>query len=253
MPKQNSLHVFSSGAVAPPVKKCAEKFTAEHGTRFEFRIGKGEDLIEEIAKSKKGDVLTCGAEFLLDIAENKALIFHNTRKSLGSRKSAILVQTGNPMKVRTISDLAKKGTKVGVSVGGCLLGVWDDIATKAGLIEQLRKNITDIAEGCGDLIALINTKKVDAVLGWDAFKKLAMETMEVVELPKDLQVHRSTGVAVVKFTKNKKLAEEFVDFLASEKGKRIYEEYGWHHAEQKARAKPDSCDYQAKQRIMNKK
>jgi molybdate transport system substrate-binding protein len=121
------------------------------------------------------------------------------------------------------------------------------------LIEQLRKNITDTAEGCGDLIAIINTKKVDAVLGWDAFKKLAMETMEVVELPKDLQVHRSTGVAVVKFTKNKKLAEEFVDFLASEKGKRIYEEYGWHHAEQKARAKPDSCDYQAKQRIMNKK
>jgi molybdate transport system substrate-binding protein len=111
------------------------------------------------------------------------------------------------------------------------LGVWDDVATKAGLIEQIRKNVSDTAEGCGDLIALVNTKRVDAVLGWDAFKKLAIKTMEVVKLPKDLQVHRSTGVAVIKFAKNKKLAEEFVDFLASERGKSIYEEYGWHHKE----------------------
>jgi molybdate transport system substrate-binding protein len=227
--KQNALHVFSSGAVAPPLKKCAEEFKAKYGTEFQFRIGKGEVLIEEIAKSKRGDVLTCGAEFLLDVAQNRGLIFGDTRKSLGSRKSTILVQIGNPKKIRAISDLTEKGVKVGISVGGCLLGVWDDIASKAGLTEQIRRNITDTAEGCGELIALVNTKKVDAVLGWDAFKKLAMETMEVVELPKDLQVHRSTGVAVIKSTKKKELAEKFIDFLVSDKGKEIYEEYGWHH------------------------
>jgi molybdate transport system substrate-binding protein len=227
--KQNALHVFSSGAVAPPVKKCAKEFRAKFGTEFRFRIGKGEVLIEEIAKSKKGDVLTCGAEFLLDVAQNRGLILGGTRKSLGSRKSVILVQIGNPKKIRAISDLTKKGAKIGVSVGGCLLGVWDDIASKAGLTEQIRKNITDTAEGCGELIALVNMKKVDAVLGWDAFKKLAMETMEIVELPKNLQVYRSTGVAVIKFTKKKELAEKFIDFLVSDKGKEIYEEYGWHH------------------------
>lgn len=211
------------------MKKCAEKFEAKHGTKFQFRIGKGEVLIEEIAKSKKGDVLTCGAEFLLDIAENQGLIVHDTRKSLGSRKSAILVQTGNPKKIGTMSDLTKRGTKVGVSVGGCLLGVWDDIATKAGLTEQIRRNISDTAEGCGELIALINTKKVDAILGWNAFKKLATESIEAVELPENLQVYRSTGVAIIKFTKNTELARRFIDFLVSDEGKKIYEGYGWHH------------------------
>lgn len=225
---QNSLHIFSSGAVAPPIKECSEMFKAQHGTEFRFRIGKGEVLIEEIAKSKKGDILTCGAEFLLDIAENKGLIIGNTRKSLGTRKSAILVQTGNPKNIRTISDLTKREIRVGISVGGCLLGVWDDIATKAGLTEQIRKNITETAEGCGELIALINTKKVDAVLGWDAFKKLAEETMEVLELPEGIQVHRSTGVAVIKYTKNAKLAERFIDFLVSDEGRKVYEENGWH-------------------------
>lgn len=87
-----------------------------------------------------------------------------------------------------------------------MLGVWDGISSKAGLTNRIRRNITDFADGCGAVMALINQKKVDAVFGWDAFQKLWMKTMEVVELPKELQVYRSTGVAVVKSSKNKESA-----------------------------------------------
>jgi hypothetical protein len=34
MSKQNNLHVYSAGAVAPPIKKCAEEFKAKFGTEF---------------------------------------------------------------------------------------------------------------------------------------------------------------------------------------------------------------------------
>ena len=53
MSKQNHLHVFSAGAVAPPIKKCAEEFKAKFGTEFEFTVGKAENLIEEIAETKE--------------------------------------------------------------------------------------------------------------------------------------------------------------------------------------------------------
>jgi molybdate transport system substrate-binding protein len=229
MSKQNALHVFSAGAVAPPIKKCAEEFKAKFGTKFEFTVGKAENLIEEIAETKKGDLLTCGSEFILDHAQLKGLILKETRRSLGSRTSAILVQSGNPKKIKSMSDLAKEGMRVGVSVSGCLTGVWDDLATKAGLAEQIRKNTVAYADGCGELMSFINKKKVDVVLGWDAFKNLNMETMDRIELPKDLQVHRSTAIGVITFSKNKELANKFIDFLVSEEGKKIYEEYGWHH------------------------
>ncbi len=231
MSKQNNLHIFSAGAVAPPIKKCAEEFRAKFGTEFEFTVGKAENLMEEIAETKEGDLLTCGSEFILDHAQLKGLALKETRKSLGSRTSAILVQTGNIKKIKSMSDLAKEGMQVGVSVSGCLTGVWDDLATKAGLAEQIRKNTVAYADGCGELMSFINKKKVDAILGWDAFKNLNMQTMDIIELPKDLQVHRSTAIGVITFSKNKKLANGFIDFLVSEKGKRIYEEYGWHHTE----------------------
>ena len=231
MSKQNNLHVFSAGAVAPPIKKCAEEFKAKFGTKFEFTVGKAENLIEEIAETKEGDLLTCGSEFILDHAQLKRLVLKETRKSLGSRTSAILVQSGNPRKIKSMSDLAKEGMRVGVSVSGCLTGVWDELATNAGFAEQIRKNTVAYADGCGELMSFINKKKVDAILGWDAFKNLNMQTMDIIELPKGLQVHRSTAIGVITFSKNKGLANEFIDFLVSEKGKKIYKEYGWHHSE----------------------
>ena len=229
MPKQNAMHVFSAGAVAPPIKKCVDEFKAKFSTEFEFTVGKAEDLIEEIAETKEGDLLTCGSEFILDHAQLKGLILKETRKSLGSRTSAILVQTGNPKRLKSISDLSKKGIRIGVSVSGCLTGVWDDLATKAGFVEQIRKNTVAYADGCGELMSFINKKRVDAILGWDAFKNLNMQTMDIIKLPKDLQVHRSTAIGVVTFSKNKKLANKFIDFLVSQKGKRIYGECGWLH------------------------
>ncbi len=225
------LHVFSAGAVASPIKKCAEEFQNKFGAEFEFTVNKAEILIEEIAKTREGDLLTCGSEYILDHAQLKGLILKETRRSLGSRTSAILVQKGNPKKIKSMSDLTKEGMKVGVSVSGCLTGVWDDLATKAKLTEQIRNNTAAYADGCGELMSLINKKRVDAILGWDAFKNLNVDTMEKVDLPNDLQVHRSTAIGVIAFSKKKQLAKKFIDFLVSEEGKRIYEEYGWHHAE----------------------
>jgi len=230
MPNKEVLHVYSSGAVAPPIKKCAVEFKAKFGIEFVFTVGKAESLISEIAELSKGDIFTCGAEYILDDAQERGLVFRDTRRSVGFRKSAILVPVGNPRKIKSISDLTREGVKVGISVSGCLSGVWDDVSSKAGLTDHIRRNITDFAGGCGAVMALINQRKVDAIFGWDAFKRLWMKTMEVVELPKELQVYRSTGVAVLKFSKNKELADKFIDFLVSESGKKIYREYGWYHA-----------------------
>jgi len=229
MLNKGGLHVYSSGAVAPPIKKCAEEFTAKHGTDFEFTVGKAEKLISEITELKQGDILTCGAEFIFDEAQVKGLIFGETRRSVGYRRSAILVPKGNPKGIESIFDLANKGMRVGISIGGCLLGVWDEVSSKAGLTDKIRKNITDFADGCGAVAALINQKKVDAIFGWNAFQKLWPATIEVVDLPRELQVFRSTGIAVIQFSKQKKTATQFIEYTTSEKGKKIYKSYGWIH------------------------
>jgi accessory colonization factor AcfC len=128
--------------------------------------------------------------------------------------------------------LCKENVRIGIAVDGCLKGVWDDVASKAGLTDQIRRNITHHADACGSLMSLIHTEKVDAIFGWNAFQNVWPDTSEAIELPPNLQVFRSTVVALVSYTKDAELSKKFIDFLTSDEVRKIYSDYGWIHKRQ---------------------
>jgi molybdate transport system substrate-binding protein len=227
--EKQQLKIYSAGAVAPPLRDAMAIFEKESKVKCDLRIGKPEDLLREIAKFKKGNVFSSGAEYILDDAEDRGLIIKGSRKSLGYRRSVIIVPVGNPAKIVSLKDLCRKDIRIGIAVEGCLKGMWDDVASKAGLTDQIRRNITHHADACGSLMSLIHSDKVDAVFGWNAFQGVWPDTCEIIELPHNLQVFRSTVAGIISYSKNVKLSEKFVDFLTSPAIKKIYAGYGWIH------------------------
>ena len=224
-----SLRIYSAGAVAPPLQEATRLFQIETGAKCQVNVGKPEALLAAVTATKTGDVFSGGAEYVLDDAEDQGLIFPRTRRSLGYRRSVIIVQPDNPKKISSISDLCKEGIRIGIATGGCLKGVWDDVASKAGLTEQVRRNITRHADACGSLMSLIHTREVDAIFGWNAFKNVWPDSCETIELPRDLQVFRSTGIGILTSTRNLELSEKYIDYLNSPEAEKIYTEYGWIH------------------------
>lgn len=91
-----SIHVFATAALAPPIQKATKQFQEKYGIKIDFTIGKAEKLICEIREKKIGDILSSGAEHVLDEAETLGLIRRESRKTAGKRRSIILVQVGNP-------------------------------------------------------------------------------------------------------------------------------------------------------------
>jgi molybdate transport system substrate-binding protein len=227
--EKQQLKIYSAGAVAPPLLDAAEFFQKEFNVKCDVKVGKPEDLLKEIAKFKKGDVFSSGAEYILDDAEDQGLIIKGSRKSLGYRRSVIIVPVGNPAKIASLKDLCRKGVRIGIAVDGCLKGVWDDVASKAGLTDKIRRNITHHADACGSLMSLIHSDKVDAIFGWNAFQGVWPDTCEIIEFPQNLQVFRSTVAGIISYSKNVKLSESFIDFLTSPAIRKIYADYGWIH------------------------
>ena len=119
-PEKQELEVYSAGAVAPPLREAIEIFGKEFKVKCDLRIGKPEDLLKEIAKFKKGDVFLSGAEYILDDAEDRGLIIKSSRRSLGYRRSVIIVPVGNPAKIASLEDLCRKDIRIGIAVEGCL-------------------------------------------------------------------------------------------------------------------------------------
>ena len=223
------LRVFSAGAVAQPLRDAIDIFEKKFGTRCDLTVGKPSNLLAAIAVTKQGDVISCGAEYILDEAEDQGLVVKGSRRSLGFRRSVIIVPLGNPARITSLNDLCREGVRIGIAVDGCLKGVWDDISSKAGLTDQIRRNITHHADACGSLMGLIHSDKVDAIFGWNAFQGVWPDTCEVIELPPDLQVFRSTVIAMISYTKNAELSHKFIDFLTSDEVRKIYSSYGWIH------------------------
>ncbi|TLM97448.1 hypothetical protein FDZ71_18525, partial [bacterium] len=62
---------------------------------------------------------------------------------------------------------------------------------------------------------------------WNVYKNIAPKDCESIELPEGIKVMRSTNVAITKSSRNRELAQSFIDFLRSEEGKRFYLKWGW--------------------------
>lgn len=224
-----SLHVYSAVAVAPPLQEALAVFESREDIRCRFTDGKPEALLQAIRYTKEGDVISCGAEYVHDEAEDIGVLAKGTRRSLGYRRSVLITQVGNPKRIRKLEDLCEQGIRIATATGGRLKGVWDDVCSKAGLIEEIRPNVVEHADACGSLMGLIHSGRVDVVFGWNAFKRIWENTCEAVELPRDLQVFRSAVAQVVTYTKDAEFSKRLIEFLTSPEGRRIYSDRGWLH------------------------
>jgi len=67
---------------------------------------------------------------------------------------------------------------------------------------------------------------VDAVIGWSVFQHWDPEKIETVKLkPSEILRIGYIPIAISKFTQNRALAQQFIDFLQSEEGKAIFKKY----------------------------
>lgn len=238
-----TINIFSARACAAPLEEAAVLFTEKTGIEVEISVctrhcatqdaeeadaeAAGHDFLVEIAEFAMHDLAIGGAEYLLDDGEVRKIILKGERRLIAYRESAIVVQKGNPANIQSLADLARPGVRVGVSVIDCLKGLWEDVAGRVGLIDEIRRNITFYASGCVAIVEAVAEGIVDAAFGWTAFGHLGEGRLEVVELPPAHRVYRGTGVGMLEFTKQPDRARQFMDFLVTPEARACYEKYRW--------------------------
>lgn len=237
------VRVFSARACAAPLEKAAKLFEEQSGIHVQIDVCSrhcaepvaeeatgetgGDDFLLEIADAGIHDLAIGGAEYLLDDGEVRGIVQRHERRTIAYRASAIIVPAGNPKNIRGVEDLARPGVRVGVSVIDCLRGLWEDISGRLGLLDKIRKNISYYANGCIAIVEAVADNQVDAAFAWSAFKHLEPDRIEVIEMPKEQQVLRGTGVGMLSFAKDTESARKFMDFLITPEARAFYKEYGW--------------------------
>jgi molybdate transport system substrate-binding protein len=148
-------------------------------------------------------------------------------------KYVLVTPKGNPAGITKIQDLKKDGVKVVLAPYASPPGGQAStmILKKAGVLEHAQKNAVTIGDCVQTVVPdVIHGKGHVAVMELRLTKKPDFEgKLEVVDIPEEFfpPAPVTFVIGVMKFARNRDLAEDYVKFIRSEKGQSFFEAAGF--------------------------
>jgi accessory colonization factor AcfC len=227
---QNVINCYGPGGPAPAMKEAAAEFEKESGIKVNITAGPSKDWMEKAKKD--ADIIFSGSEHMMTdfINEMQGLVTSDDVIPLYLRPSVLLVRPGNPQNIKKFSDLLEKNLKILVVNGAGQTGLWEDMAGKDGDINKLkniRNKIAFFARNSAEAKnEWIRNEELDVWIIWNIWQKSNPDIAEIVKLEPEYTIYRDCGVVLTKNGKQNQ-ADNFINYLSSQKGKQIFNKWGW--------------------------
>lgn len=231
LPTGKHLLVFAGAASQPPLEIAAKAFEQKTGVKVDLVFGGSGYVLSQMKLGKKGDLYFPGSSDFMESAKKDGMVYPETEQKIVYLVSSINVQKGNPKNITSLKDLTKPGIKVAIAnPEGVCVGLYAvEIIEKTFTPEEkqsFRNNIANYTESCEKTATAISLKTVDAVIGWSVFQYWDPAKIETIKLkPSEMLRIGYIPIAISKYTENRKLAQQFIDFLQSEEGKAAFKKY----------------------------
>jgi len=223
--REQEFLLYCGAGIKPPGEELVEIFNQEHGVRIAVDYAGSETLLTKITITEKGDLYMPGDKHYVDQAVAAGLVEY--QKSVCYFVPAILVQKGNPREIETLQDLLKPGLKLGLGdAQACAIGRKSvKIFEKNGIAwSEVEKNLKYPSLTVNELGMQIETQMLDAVIVWDANARYYTQRnkAEMIPIPTEQNIISTIDIGLLKSTKNKSMADRFIDFITSERGRKIF-------------------------------
>lgn len=225
------LLVFAGAASQPPTEAAAKAFEKMTGVRVDVNFGGSGYVLSQMKLAKQGDIYFPGSSDYMEKAKRDGDVFPDTEKVVVYLVNAINVWRGNPKNIKTLKDLTRPGLKVAIAnpEGVCVGAYAVEIIEKNFTAEEkqaFRRNLVNYTGSCEKTATAISLKSVDAVIGWRVFEHWDPERIETIPLnPAEIRRIGYIPVAISTYTKQRELAQRFIDYLLSPEGQKNFKKY----------------------------
>lgn len=228
---EKELLFFCGAASAVPMREIIKNYENETGIKVNVVYGGSGTLLSQMELTNRGDVYLCGSPDYIEIGVKRNLLIKGTDKTISYLVPAIIVPKENQKNIQKIEDLAKPGVRVGIGNPETVcLGLYGiELLDYNNLLEKVLPNVVVFAKSCEDTATICALKKVDAIIGWDVFESWNPEDVTWIKIDKK-KIPRLAYVpiAIPVFVKDRKLAENFIDYVLSpDKGGKIFKKWGY--------------------------
>ncbi|MFB0524491.1 MAG: molybdate ABC transporter substrate-binding protein [Phycisphaerae bacterium] len=222
------LLLYCGAGIRPPADELVRTFEHEHGVKIAVDYAGSEVLVSKIKLVRRGDLYMPGDKHYVDQAAGEGMIL--SQRSVCYFVPTILVQKSNPKNISGLEGLLQPGLKLGLGDDkACAIGrTTRQILAKNNIgWEDIEKNLAFQSLTVNELGMQIQAKALDAVIVWDAIARYYSEYGDEIPIPPEKNVISTIDIGVLKFSKHRELAEKFVEFVASARGRDIFRKYNY--------------------------
>lgn len=225
------LMVFSGAGLMKPMEEMRKNFESRHGVTVDVHYGSSGEIFGMVAAGQPCDILIPGAaKYTMDALKN-GWVEKETIQNLVLHLPSIAVPQGNPAKVRGLEDLAREGVRVSIGdpKAPAIGRVSKKLLTKNQLWEAVQPNIQVYAPTVNQLLIYVALNQVDAAIIWNDLTSWAEAKgkIEVVAIDPKKNIIKTIPTAVCTRTRNRELALQFNDYVASAEGLAIWSKWGF--------------------------
>ena len=224
---QGTITVSAASSLSDSFVEIASAFRKQNPkVKIRFNFGSSSSLVAQIQAGAPSDVIASA-----DLSNLEKLIKSGEVASAGYPKifahnqMAIAVKPGNPLKIKTVSDL--KNAKF-LSLCGATVpcGQYSATVLKLARLNVNESKITRAVDAKSALNA-VTIGDADAAIVYLSDVLSAKKSVTLVKVPKALNVDAIYGVALLRNSNNREVAVAFIDYLLSVKGQELLQSFGF--------------------------
>ena len=227
----NEITISAAASLKNAFEDMGKAFEGKNrSVKVYFNFGASGDLKRQIEGGAPVDVFASAAQREMDDLERQGGLVAGTRRNFAGNEIVLARPSSSTIQLKSFNDLTKQEVKkiaignppsvpAGMYAEQVLkhFSVWETIKDKLVFGESVRQVLDYVARG-----------EVDAgiVFSTDALVR-SKDVAVVMKAPEGSHVAVIYPIAIVKNTKNERLAKNFVDWVTSDNGRRILEKYGF--------------------------
>ena len=225
----DEILVSAAASLTDVLKEISTSYQGKSKHTLTFNFGPSSGLARQIEEGAPADIFFSADLPQMDALDKKNLLEPGTRKNLLSNQLVIIVPADSKLAIASPKDLLKSDVKkialaepgsvpVGVYSSKYLTeeGLWDQVKTKIVPVQDVRATLASVESG-----------NVEAGFVYKTDAAISKKVKIVYEVPIENGPKIIYPVAIVKESKHKAAARDFVSYLQSAAAKDAFKKYGF--------------------------
>lgn len=232
-----TINVFAASSLIEAFEEMKETFEEENpGTEVRLNFAGSSALLTQIQQGAPADVFASADEEKMNRALEDDLV--QEPRDFVTNELAVIVPESNPAGIETLEDLADEGVTIVLAEEGVPVAEYtEDLLNNANseygedFSERVLGNISSREVDVKAAANRVSLNEADATFVYESdITPDIEERVEIVEIPPDLNVVATYPIAVTTATTNEDLANRWKEFVLSEEGQGILEDWGFEPA-----------------------